>query len=218
MFEKGVVDEVDAEKLLARVLLPERGEDFKSWWLSVVQPCAGENRSYRMPDIGDKVLVVFDRNMEDGWIFGSYYTEQDTPPVTDANKYHLAMKDEASFEYDRNTHKASIVLPAEGTLEIAAPKGVSVVVTEGAVTLEAKKGGIILDATDGGGKLMGDWEIDKGLKVGKALDVGEGIKAKNDIDTDGNVKGGGTDMAKIKSWGGTHGHTAMGSGPPTPKL
>src|SRR5260370_5931168 len=41
---------------------------------------------------------------EDGAVVGAIYSSADVPPVNSADKFHLAFKDGAHFDYDRVAH------------------------------------------------------------------------------------------------------------------
>ena len=112
-------------------------------WLPVLCPCASGDLHYDLPDIGDQVLCLFlSYGLEQGFVVGSMYGKQ-TPPVSDAEKFHRKFKDGATIEYDRATHALTANIPGTakivctGTLTLDAPH----ILLHGALTNTAQDGG-----------------------------------------------------------------------------
>ena len=78
------------------------------------------DKSYHIPDIGEQVVCFMDEHDEDGAVLGCIYSVADTTPVQSADKWHVKMKDNASFEYDRNLHALAVNLPSGGTMTLTA--------------------------------------------------------------------------------------------------
>jgi phage baseplate assembly protein gpV len=78
-----------------------------------------------------------DEHDEDGAVFGSIFSSTDTTPngIT-ADKRHLAAKDGAVFEYDRQSHTLTVTIPSNGALNLT--------VNGGNVNLSAPNGDITL--------------------------------------------------------------------------
>ncbi|MDR6952686.1 phage baseplate assembly protein V [Ancylobacter sp. 3268] len=133
MYRRGIVTELDPEKVRARVEFQDR-DGVKSWWLEVNQPAAtsGKNRVYSMPDMGAQVNCLVDEKAEAGTIIGSIYSDLDPPPITDGRHMHAALEGGLVFDYDRGTGK--LTLSAPGGIELKA----------GASTIEIKPGETII--------------------------------------------------------------------------
>ena len=116
MFRIGKVVAVDEETAKVKVEL-EDTDKVISYWLPVVVQKAQDDKFYWLPDIGELVLVGFlDYGIEQGFVLGSIYNQQDKPPVADKDKMHIQFKDGTVIEYDRNTHK--LLIHSVGDIEI----------------------------------------------------------------------------------------------------
>ena len=72
--------------------------------LLVVQPKTAKDKYYWMPDVSEQVLCLFlPYGLEQGFVIGAVYSSEDTPPVQDQDKSHIAFKDGTFVEYDRST-------------------------------------------------------------------------------------------------------------------
>jgi phage baseplate assembly protein V len=118
MFRVGIVKQQDLATGRVRVTFPDR-EQMQSYWLFVTAPKTQSDKLYWMPDLGEQVVCLMDEHDEDGAVLGAVYSSVDAPPVQSADKWHVAMKDGAAFEYDRAAHALSVALPAGATLTIA---------------------------------------------------------------------------------------------------
>jgi len=85
----GIVKANDDPEGLGRVKLslPWRQPDFVSDWARVLAPMAGNDRgAYFIPEVGDEVLVGFDRNdIRYPYVLGSLWSDTDKPPEANAN-------------------------------------------------------------------------------------------------------------------------------------
>ncbi|HKD77361.1 MAG TPA: phage baseplate assembly protein V, partial [Ktedonobacterales bacterium] len=100
------------------------------------------------PDIGEQVLCLMDQHDEDGAVLGAIYSQADRPPVQSADKWHLMMRDQAHFEYDRSTHQLAIQIPAGGTVTITANQATIQIDAGGNVSVTPKQNANIT-ATNG---------------------------------------------------------------------
>lgn len=69
------------------------------------------NKSYAMPDVGEKVICLFMTNDETsgaGVIIGSRYHDKSTPKVASQDKARIDFKDGTFIEYDRASHELKI--------------------------------------------------------------------------------------------------------------
>src|SRR5207245_775026 len=117
MFRIGIVKSQDAQNARVRVTFPDRSQ-MESWWLSVVMPKSQNDKAYWIPDVGEQVVCLMDEHDEDGAVLGSIYSSVDAPPVSSADKWHVTMKDGATFEYDRSSHAFAVALPSGGRANV----------------------------------------------------------------------------------------------------
>ncbi len=119
MFRVGIVKSQDAVNARVRVTFPDRNQ-MVSWWLPVVTPKSQNDKAYWIPDVGEQVVCLMDEHDEDGAVLGSIYSTVDTPPVSSADKWHVTMKDGATFDYDRAAHAFAVSIPNGGTISLTA--------------------------------------------------------------------------------------------------
>lgn len=100
----GEVSSVDAAKGTARVVF----DDFDStvsYDLQVICRNTFANRDYAMPDVGEDVICVFlPTGTEAGFILGSVYAGEITPPESTINRRCVEFSDGSKFTYDRSAH------------------------------------------------------------------------------------------------------------------
>ena len=102
-FRIGIVQAQDPAHAKVRVVFPDY-DAMISWWLPVVFAKTQDDKVYWIPDIGEQVVCLMDLRDEAGAVLGAIYSSADVPPVNSPDKYHLAFKDGASFDYDRVAH------------------------------------------------------------------------------------------------------------------
>ncbi|SUI38428.1 putative bacteriophage baseplate protein [Salmonella enterica subsp. enterica serovar Typhi] len=103
----GTVSAVDADRVQARVRLPEC-DNLRTNWLNVLQRNTQDNKDYWLPDVGEQVEVLLDANGEDGVILGAVYSDVDKPPFSDKNVRGTKYADGAEFSYNRATHTLTV--------------------------------------------------------------------------------------------------------------
>lgn len=103
----GTVSAVDADKVQARVRLPEC-DNLRTNWLNVLQRNTQDNKDYWLPDVGEQVEVLLDANGEDGVILGAVYSDVDKPPFSDKNVRGMKYADGTEFSYNRATHTLTV--------------------------------------------------------------------------------------------------------------
>jgi len=123
-FRVGIVQALDVGKARVRVTFPDRNQ-LTSWWLPVVTPKTQNDKAYWIPDIGEQVVCLMDRHDEDGAVLGAIYSDADTIPLQQGtvDKWHITWKDNAVFEYDRNTHTLTVTVPSNGTINVTVNGG-----------------------------------------------------------------------------------------------
>jgi phage baseplate assembly protein gpV len=102
-FRVGIVQAQDTAQAKVRVVFPDYDEMI-SWWLPVVFAKTQDDKCYWIPDIGEQVVCLMDLRDEAGAVLGAIYSAADVPPVNSADKFHIAFKDGAHFDYDRVAH------------------------------------------------------------------------------------------------------------------
>lgn len=138
MFRVGIVKTLDVPNARVRVTFPDRNQ-MVSWWLPIVVAKSQNDKSYHMPDVGEQVVCLMDQHDEDGAVLGSIYSTADTVPASmTADKWHVTMKDGATFEYDRNSHALAVSIASGGTVTISANGATIGIDASGNVTLTAK--------------------------------------------------------------------------------
>lgn len=146
----GTVSAVDEKAGMVRVRLPDF-DNMRTAWLHVLQSRTQDDKHYDLFDLGEQVVVLLDARGEDGVVLGAIYSSADTPPVTDANKYHRRFKDGSWVEYDRATHAmkchsvGTVIIEAADSATLKAP---SVILDADTVTCTNKlhaKGDITSD-------------------------------------------------------------------------
>jgi len=116
----GIVSSIYPERGTAKVTFPDR-HDIVSRELPVVVPCTLKDKWYYMPDVGERVRVLFDPEAPSrGCILGSYYDDVREPPEHDeANIQYVLFKDETLIKYDRKHHKLTITIPKANPEEVS---------------------------------------------------------------------------------------------------
>lgn len=102
-FRVGIVQAQDTANAKVRVVFPDYDEMI-SWWLPVIFAKTQDDKFYWIPDIGEQVVCLMDLRDEAGAVLGAIYSAADVPPVNSADKFHIAFKDGANFDYDRVAH------------------------------------------------------------------------------------------------------------------
>lgn len=114
LFRLGTVTSLQEDKALARVVFEDR-DNMESANLPVLVRNSLKNKDYWMPDIGEQVLCLFlPIGMEAGFIVGSYYVNDNTPPVTAGSKRAVEFEDGTTVEYDREAHRLTVDVPESG--------------------------------------------------------------------------------------------------------
>jgi len=161
-----VTNNDDPEKLgRVRVKYPALGDDTEGWWARVAVPQAGNERGMLMlPLVGDEVVVGFEGgDARRPYVLGSVWNGNAKP------------------------NKLSQV---DGSLGITSPKSIAVMATDGAITVDAKKGqsgpGDLTITTDGTitGKATKDVKIEAtGQMSAEAATVA--VKSKGQLSAEG---------------------------------
>ncbi|HXN14240.1 MAG TPA: phage baseplate assembly protein V [Candidatus Acidoferrales bacterium] len=107
-FRVGIVQAQDTAHAKVRVVFPDYDEMI-SWWLPVVFAKTQDDKFYWIPDVGEQVVCLMDLRDEAGAVLGAIYSAVDVPPVNSADRFHIAFKDGANFDYNRVTHLFDLI-------------------------------------------------------------------------------------------------------------
>ena len=124
----GVVTSINPEKGTVRVHLAGVDEEV-SYELPVIFPKTHKDKAYFMPDIGEHVVCIFSgQGLEQGFVLGAIYSEADTTPVSNKDKFLIRFEDGTEIEYDRRVHKLRISIRGDVLIE-----------ADGNITLKASR-------------------------------------------------------------------------------
>lgn len=113
LFKIGEVSSVDPVKCTARVVFDDE-DSINSYDLPIMQRNTFGNHDYQTVEVGEDVLCMFlGPGQEDGFIIGSFYAGEVTPPESSQDKRTVVFKDGTRFSYDRSTHVFTATI--EGT-------------------------------------------------------------------------------------------------------
>lgn len=108
MLRFGIVTNIDELKACARVQFQD-SDGMVSYWLSVLQVKTYKDKFYVLPDMGEQVVCLMDKNLEEGVILGAVYSGIDECPVISKDKVKIKFHDGAEFEYDRKEHVLNLL-------------------------------------------------------------------------------------------------------------
>lgn len=118
MRRRGIVKEVDADKLLVRCTWPDDGID--SPWLRVVVRDSVQDKDVWLPSEGAQVECMLDEREEDGVVLGAIYDDEHVPPEGDATTQRvIAFRDGCVVRYDTSSHVLDVLLPSGGKFRVA---------------------------------------------------------------------------------------------------
>lgn len=130
----GEVSSVDPARGTARVAFDD-DDSMVSYDLQVLQKNTIANKDYHMPDIGEDVVCIFlPSGSEDGFILGSVYAGEITPPESDCNKRTVVFDDGTKISYDRATHTLTATI---GKTSITANQQNITAICTGAANVQA---------------------------------------------------------------------------------
>jgi uncharacterized protein involved in type VI secretion and phage assembly len=136
-----------------KLKLPWREPNFETEWTRVVTPMAGKARgAFFLPEVGDEVLVAFDRDdVRYPYVLGALWSNTDRPPEKNSDK-----KNDVRIVKSRKGHflrfndgqaKGSITIQLNDGKKIEIDDdGISITDTMNKITLDAKSGAISIEA------------------------------------------------------------------------
>ena len=114
----GEVSAIYPARHTARVRLPDL--DIVTDELPIVVPAAVKSHDYRLPEVGETVLVAFSTSGEEaGYILGCLYTAADPVPVKSADVRHWSMEGAGAIELDRAAHSVTIIDAHSSVIKMA---------------------------------------------------------------------------------------------------
>ena len=120
----GEVTSVDYANLRARVTFDD-DDGLVSYDLPILQRNTLENHDFCGVDLGEDVLCLFlASGTEEGFILGSFYAGEVTPPESSGDKRTVVFADGTRASYDRAAHELTITI--DGTKITANRQDVSV--------------------------------------------------------------------------------------------
>lgn len=163
----GEVSSVDYKNATARVVFSDE-DDAVSYDLQVMQKNTVENKDYVMPDVGEEVICLFlPCGDADGFILGSVYAGEITPPETSKDKRTVVFSDNTKISYDRSSHTLSATIG--GVSIIADQKNVKVAGAE------------LVDIAATTINLNGDVNIGGNVNITGDTNITGGVIATNDV-------------------------------------
>lgn len=132
----GEVSSVDPETCTARVVFDDE-DGFISNDLPIIQRNTQSTKDYWLPAVGEDVICLFlPCGEEDGFILGSFYADEITPPVDSETKRYLEFPDGSTFEYDWKAHKLNaaigdtVIEATENAVQVSGASKVKVTVPD----------------------------------------------------------------------------------------
>lgn len=136
MLRIGEVTSTDPASCTCRVTFDD-DDGLTSFDLPVIQRNTLKNSDYHMPDIGEDVLCVFlASGTEEGFILGSWYAGEVTPPESSGDKRTVRFADGTVLSYDRAAHK--LTADVKGDIEVTLT-GKADVTAQGAISVESSE-------------------------------------------------------------------------------
>lgn len=123
-FRVGRISAVYPERCTAKVYFED--VDVTSRELPILVRGSQNTKDFWIPATGESVVCIFisDRSRV-GFILGTYFNDEDQPPVKDKSKRHLKYEDGTTIEYDVKTH--TLVIDCIGTVNIKATGNINVI-------------------------------------------------------------------------------------------
>lgn len=201
----GEVSSVDPTNGTARVVFDD-DDSIVSGDLQVLQKNTFKNQDFAMPDVGEDVVCLFlPSGTEEGFILGSVYSGEVTPPESSGDKRTVIFSDDTKISYDRSTHSLTVKI---GDTTITADSG-KVNVNGG--TVVNVKGASSVNVEGAAITLKGNVTIDGTLSISGELKAESGASVTGDVTATGDVVGSGKSLS-------THTHTGNLGNPTSPPL
>jgi phage baseplate assembly protein V len=114
----GLVSKLDYLSCRVKVRL-EEFDGLETWWLKVPQQHTKATKSRPlMPEIGEQVAVLLQRDGVNGVVLGGIYSTAEPPPVTDEETHYLRFKDGTTVTY--NVQSGALAVNCVGSVAVQA--------------------------------------------------------------------------------------------------
>lgn len=138
----------DDPEQLARVKLNFywRGPQFETDWVRIVAPMAGKDRGHTfIPEVGDEVLVAFDRDdIRYPYVLGALWSRDDAPPEKNASG-----ENDIRLIKTRKGHVLKFNDGKKGEILIELNDGKKILIDDDGIQIDDKSNKITLDAKAG---------------------------------------------------------------------
>lgn len=138
---EGVVSNVYPERCSCRVTFDDKN-GMVSAELPVLTPFSIKNKLYKLPDIGERVVVLMagnDIKGGAGYVVGSLFTAENPPPESNENLTKLEFGDRTFISYDRERHEFKIQFNDESSIVYDGESHTFSVYIKGDIEVEGKK-------------------------------------------------------------------------------
>lgn len=129
-----------------KLKLPWREESFETDWVRVVSLMAGADRgAFFLPEVGDEVLVAFDRDdIRFPYVLGSLWSRSDKPPETNQDG-----RNDIRVIRSRSGHVLIFDDGDKGRILIRLSDGKSITIDENGIVIDDEANRIRLDSAAG---------------------------------------------------------------------
>lgn len=128
----GLVSKLDYRSCRVKVRL-EEFDGLETWWLKVPQRhTKGTKSRPLLPEIGEQVAVLLQRDGVNGVVLGGIYSTAEPPPVVDEHTEFVRFGDGTTASYNRQAHLLAVNCVGAISLQASQP----VTVKAPAVTLD----------------------------------------------------------------------------------
>jgi uncharacterized protein involved in type VI secretion and phage assembly len=138
----------DPEKLCrVKVSYPWYEESSESYWARLSVPMAGKDRGIVMiPEVGDEVLVAFDReDLRFPYVLGALWNGKDTPPIANDDG-----KNDKRIIQSRKKHYLLFDDGTSGRVELLHQKGRKIVFDDNGFAVQDENGNVVkVDSNSG---------------------------------------------------------------------
>ncbi|MBS7328946.1 MAG: phage baseplate assembly protein V [Oxalobacter sp.] len=178
----GEVSSIDPARCTARVVFDDE-DSLVSYDLPVIQRNTLETADYHMPSIGEDVLCIFPQGGDDGFIIGSWYAGEITPPAATEDIRMVKFKDGTVIQYDMASHtltatiegtelkadRQTVDITGTSTVNIKSATAINIEsavinLKMGGTTMRLDGGNAVIDTTDitftGNARINGDLYVD----------------------------------------------------------
>jgi uncharacterized protein involved in type VI secretion and phage assembly len=130
-----------------KVSYPWHSQPQESYWARIATPMAGKSRgSYFLPEVGDEVLVAFERgDMRFPYVLGALWNGQEQPPQTNSDG-----KNDVRCIHSRKGHKLTFNDGAKGLVQLELNDGKKVAINDDGISIDDGKGNSIAIDSSGG--------------------------------------------------------------------